>query len=62
LAARNARGRGNRRDVLVKWKGYDTPTWEPLENMENTVALDVFEREWGDVHHNNGPVTNRRRA
>jgi hypothetical protein len=62
LAARNARGRGHRRDVLVKWKGYDTPTWEPLENMEHTSALDAFEQEWGDVLHNNGPVTNRRRT
>jgi hypothetical protein len=62
LAAKNARGRGNRRDVLVKWKGYDTPTWEPLENMENTKALDAFEQEWGDVHHHNGPISNRRRA
>lgn len=61
LAARNARGRGHRRDVLVKWKGYDSPTWEPLENMEDTAALDAFEREWGDARQNNGPGTRRRR-
>jgi hypothetical protein len=36
-------GRGTRREVLVKWTGYARPTWEPLTNLENTIALDKFE-------------------
>jgi hypothetical protein len=62
LKARNARGKGKNRDVYVKWVGHDKPTWEPLENFLDTVALDEFEREWGDVRYNDGPVSNRKRA
>ena len=27
---------------LVKWKGYNRPTWEPREVLEDTEALDIF--------------------
>jgi hypothetical protein len=36
-------GRGQRRDVLVKWVGYVKPTWEPKWSMESVVALDLWE-------------------
>lgn len=62
LAAKNAPGRGNRRNVLVKWTGYMTPTWEPLENFTDTEALSTFEARWGDVNTNNGPSSKRRRV
>lgn len=55
LAAKNAPGRGSNRNVLVKWKGYVQPTWEPLESMVHTEALDRFESRWGDVRTNDGP-------
>jgi hypothetical protein len=30
---------------LVKWKGYDAPTWQPIENLENAVeAVRDFHR------------------
>ena len=38
------RGRGRRRELLVKWTGYAEPTWEPADAMEEVVALDEFER------------------
>ncbi|KAI6622526.1 hypothetical protein MCOR07_011848 [Pyricularia oryzae] len=60
LAAKNRRGRGGGRQVLVKWQGYDNPTWEPLELMTDTRALDEFEARWGDVHTNDGPTSRRR--
>jgi hypothetical protein len=49
------RGRGYQRQVLVKWKGYALPTWEPLRAMEETAALDEFERHWGNAKDNDGP-------
>lgn len=35
-------GRGHRHEYLVKWSGYQTPTWEPARNFEGTVALDAW--------------------
>jgi hypothetical protein len=35
-------------ELLVKWKGYETLTWEPLETLEETAALDVFELRYPD--------------
>jgi hypothetical protein len=55
VAARNASGRGRRRKVLVKWKGYENMTWEPLEELANTEALAAFEKEFGNARENNGP-------
>ena len=57
------RGRGQQRQVLVKWKGYAQPTWEPLQAMKNTLALIAFESRWGDARQNDGPIimTRRRR-
>ena len=43
------RGRGSRREFLVKWVGYAEPTWEPATALEDSVALDAYEqRERGD--------------
>lgn len=41
LKIANARGR-NKKKVLVKWKGYVTPSWEPLENLQDTEAWQNF--------------------
>jgi len=35
-------------ELLVKWKGYETLTWEPLETLEETAALDAFELRYPD--------------
>ncbi|KYK53946.1 hypothetical protein DCS_05895 [Drechmeria coniospora] len=45
LAAKNARGQGKRRNVLVKWAGHDQPTWEPLENLQETKVLADYEQK-----------------
>ena len=37
------RAKGRQRQVLVKWKGYLTFTWEPTEALANTEAYYVFE-------------------
>ena len=37
------RVRGRQRQVLVKWKGYLTPTWEPAAALVDTEAYLVFE-------------------
>jgi hypothetical protein len=49
-------GRGRRRECLVKWQGYYKPTWELLESLEDTAALDDFERLYGPATENNGPL------
>ncbi|KAI0995969.1 hypothetical protein K3495_g12211 [Podosphaera aphanis] len=50
------RGKGTRRSVLVRWKGFADPAWEPLENLEETEALDKFEEKYGSVKLNDGPL------
>ena len=52
LAVRGPRGR---RQVLVKWAGYAQPTWEPLDNFQETAALDAFERQHGSALLHDGP-------
>ena len=34
--------KGRHRQVLVKWKGYLNPTWEPTAALANTEAYHVF--------------------
>ena len=36
------RAKGRQRQVLIKWKGYLTPTWEPTEALANTEAYYIF--------------------
>ncbi|KAI0996563.1 hypothetical protein K3495_g11619 [Podosphaera aphanis] len=40
-------GRGYRRELLVKWKGFEELNYEPRANFEETEALDKFEAEYG---------------
>jgi hypothetical protein len=46
LQERMKRGRGRggpmRKQYLVKWTGYATPTWTDASNMEETAALDAY--------------------
>lgn len=37
------RGRGRQRQVLVKWRGYIRPTWEPASALQDTAAMEDFE-------------------
>lgn len=46
-AEKRRRGRGFRREVLVKWKQFEEPNWEPRSNLEDTLALDIFEGKYG---------------
>lgn len=56
LRARTVRrGRGKFRQALVKWVGWIEPTWEPVEYVKDTIALDVFEEKYGSVESNDGP-------
>ena len=48
------RGRGTFRQVLVKWVGWVDPTWEPIEYVKETVALDKFEALHGPAITKNG--------
>ncbi|KAI0994130.1 hypothetical protein K3495_g14053 [Podosphaera aphanis] len=61
LRAENRKiGRGYRRLLLVKWRGFAEPTWEPRINLEETEALDKFEAQYGNgdnFHHTAHPVT-----
>ena len=54
-AREKARNKGKGREVLVKWTGHYEPTWEPLENLVDTAALDEFEVKYGDVRIHDGP-------
>jgi hypothetical protein len=40
-------GRGSRKEVLVKWKGYKEEIWELREEFLETEALAQFERKFG---------------
>ena len=35
--------KGQVRNVLVKWKDYNTPTWEPRSNLDECRALDEYD-------------------
>ena len=37
------RVKGRQRQVLIKWKGYLTPTWEPAAALVDTEAYLIFE-------------------
>ena len=53
---------GSIRQVLVKWQGYPDPTWEPLEEFKDTIALDRFEAKYGPAHTHDGPRPRRSRG
>lgn len=36
------RGRRLQKQALVKWTGYQVPTWEPFELVQDTVAMENF--------------------
>jgi hypothetical protein len=36
---------GGQKRLLVKWKGYARPTWEPYDAFEATAALDAWEAQ-----------------
>ena len=48
------RGRGTVRQALVKWVSWADPTWEPLEHIQDTAALDQFENKYGSIAYNDG--------
>ena len=50
------RTRNRKRQALVKWTGWAQPTWEPLEELQETEALDHFVALYGDAATNNGPL------
>lgn len=47
------KGRGIRKEVLVKWTGYNLPTWELLENVKDTAALEHYKVENGPLKFKN---------
>lgn len=53
------RGRGKFRQALVKWTGWAEPSWEPIEYVADTIALDKFEKTYGSISSNNGPPDSR---
>jgi transposase InsO family protein len=59
LRVKNARGR-KKRKALVKWKGWLDPTWEPLEALQASEALERFEKKWGDARHHDGQIRTRK--
>ena len=53
---RRKRGRGIQ--VLVKWKGYVKPTWEPLTELKDTIVYGWFE----DLYDLEAPTTKKTRG
>ena len=49
------RGRGKFRQALVKWVSEVDPSWEPIEFIDKTKALDDFEKQYGSISTNDGP-------
>ena len=43
-------GKGYRRQYLVKWLGYQHPTWTDAHLLQDTTALDDFECQKGRSH------------
>jgi len=39
------KGKGSRARCLVKWTGYQEPTWEPKSALQETVALTQWEQK-----------------
>ncbi|KAI0992798.1 hypothetical protein K3495_g15386 [Podosphaera aphanis] len=50
------RGRGTFRQAMVKWVGWKSPSWEPVDNIKDTTALDDFEGKYGPIETNDGPA------
>jgi hypothetical protein len=54
-------GKGNRREILVKWKEYKKEIWEPRKEFLKTEALAQFERKFGTGdgvgEEDSGPIT-----
>ena len=48
------RGRGHFRQALVKWVGWVDPTWEPIEYIKDTDALNKFEAKYGSILEHDG--------
>jgi len=46
------RKQGKGRKDLVKWHQYHDKTWELLEGIEETLALDAFKKEHGNAKEN----------
>jgi glycosylphosphatidylinositol phospholipase D len=38
----DSRKRQNQIQYLVKWKGFDAPTWEPEDYLQDVQAVDLF--------------------
>ena len=50
LCARHkAKRKGKGREVLVKWAGHYEPTWEPLDIIADTAAMEHFKGKYGDA-------------
>lgn len=43
------------RQALVKWTGYTKPEWTSFSNIQETDALDRWEKKWGSAESCNGP-------
>lgn len=41
--------------MFVRWRGFADPTWEPVDFLEETEALEAFETIYGPVMTNDGP-------
>ena len=48
------RGRGQFREGLVRWKGYQELTWEPVEALQDLEALTSYENSYGPIRENDG--------
>ncbi|KAF6783741.1 reverse transcriptase domain protein [Colletotrichum sojae] len=49
-----ARWHRGARQALVKWEGFVQPTWEPVEAVADTEALDRYEGKYGDIGRSDG--------
>ena len=50
----------NRLQYLVKWKGYDVPTWQPVTDLEHSSELvRVFHQLWPDRPYKIFPIYHR---
>ncbi|KAI0994119.1 hypothetical protein K3495_g14064 [Podosphaera aphanis] len=49
-------GHGSFRQAIVKWVGWKSLSWEPIDNIKDTTALDDFEGKYDPIETNDGPA------
>ena len=45
-----------KKKALVKWIGFAEPTWEPVEELQETAACRCYKQQYGNLMENTGTL------